>query len=520
MSNSSALVASESLGRVARWRLRRAQKKRLKSERRTTKRAEKKRRRQQLQSKLTRSYLWVTLAAVLAIEVFIGAIAALLVSRPAFSPGQTATQARRLATALEASKTVSQPKNVSEFLSQWPHDRLVLVVTDARSVVLAAAPENALRAGVPLRLQPLEGMAPNSIFALTGPGAASTPRSWRADDGGSMALVPLRKFGAQPNGWLWVRSTPPPHPNEFWRGLLGTIFVSAIIVGIFGSVVGAGFGWFTARRLTRRLEAIEAVTTAWGRGEFEVQAVVDAPDEIGQLAQRLNAMADELRELVVLRQNLATAHERNRLARDLHDTVKQQVFATAMQIGAAKVLLERDVNAVRERLETAELLARGAQSELTAILEQLRPGSYQSTLEGAKSLDTDSMQIIESGAREWARQSGIALEWRAESAPLLADNIGQTLQRIVQEALSNVARHSNATRVQIQWTFEADQRGLRLQIGDNGCGFEVQSASSGMGLSSMRERAESLPHGRFNVQSELENGTRLEVRCGVERLSS
>ena len=237
-------------------------------------------------------------------------------------------------------------------------------------------------------------------------------------------------------------------------------------------------------------------------------------------------MAQELRELVALRQNLAMAEERNRLARELHDTVKQQVFATSMQIGAAKSLLERDADTnhsdVRARLETAEELARGAQSELTAILEQLRPGSYptpvQSTL-SALSGEADSrawLESIEHFAREWSRQSGIELSFKCDlEPPLLSAATGQSLLRLVQEALSNVARHSKAARAQIQLSLSSThlQSTLILEIVDNGCGFEPDNAPRGMGLRNMRERAESLPDGRFFIQSRRGHGTLVRVCC-------
>lgn len=302
------------------------------------------------------------------------------------------------------------------------------------------------------------------------------------------------------------------HARDVWA-FAGTVFWSTVIVGIFASIVGAGFGWFIARQLTRRLEAIEAAAVAWGQGEFGVVAPDETPDEIGRLARRLNAMAQELRELVTLRQDLATAEERNRLSRELHDTVKQQVFATSMQIGAAKLSLANDVAAARERLNVAEQLARGAQSELTTILEQLRPGSYDvpvlsNSIENTR--EVASWRDIEFFAREWAQQNAIALQLEAQNTPVLTEHEHQMLLRIVQESLSNVVRHSGATQVRI--ALQNDENNVwRCAICDDGRGFDqAQIVSRGMGLRNMRERAESLNQGRFCVQSS-ENGTTIEV---------
>jgi signal transduction histidine kinase len=116
-------------------------------------------------------------------------------------------------------------------------------------------------------------------------------------------------------------------------------------------------------------------------------------------------MASELQQLVALRQNLATAEERNRLARELHDTVKQQVFATTMQVGAARVLVDRDPALAQARLTEAERLAHGAQRELTAILEQLRPGSYSRPHSSANSFEV----ALQSYVSDWSRQNDIVV---------------------------------------------------------------------------------------------------------------
>lgn len=514
------------------WRARRREKRGQKRVQRLEKKLQRRRRAQRLQPKLTRSYLWVTVLAVLAIELCIGLLAAALAFRPALTPAQVAVEANRLAARLMPMAQSLHTKNapaVQKALGQQPVQRMTFVVTDDNLVVLVAIPENAARVGVSLSAQPMESDEMKSDIAPLAKRAVSQTVSRRARDGGSMAVAPIRSTG-RTAGLVLVRSAPPTNAREFFQAMLGTIIVSTIIVGIFASVVGAGFGWFTARRLTRRLEAIEAASAAWGQGEFGVLAVDESDDEIGQLARRLNAMAQELRELVALRQNLATAEERNHLARELHDTVKQQVFATVMQIAAAKSLLERDEDgrdAARARLETAEELARGAQSELTSILEQLRPGSYpppiQSTLSpfANEPGSRDWLAAIERFANEWSRQSGVALSFECDSEPpLLPAATGQSLLRLVQEALSNIARHSKATRSRIHFSLQPctnpHQSTLMLEIADNGCGFEPDDAPRGLGLHSMRERAESLLEGRFEIQSQRGQGTHLRVCCRIK----
>ena len=128
-------------------------------------------------------------------------------------------------------------------------------------------------------------------------------------------------------------------------------------------------------------------------------------DELGQVARQLNRMAEQLQNLLEARQKLATLEERNRLARDLHDSVKQQIFAVSMQIGATKVLLKRDVDAAEGRLNEAEKLVHQAQQELTSLIRELRPVA----LEG-KGLVAALREL----ATEWAQQTNIVANVRVE----------------------------------------------------------------------------------------------------------
>src|SRR3712207_4611916 len=96
-------------------------------------------------------------------------------------------------------------------------------------------------------------------------------------------------------------------------------------------------------------------------------------DEIGQLSRELNDMAAQLENLIQARQELATLEARNRFARDLHDSVKQQVFATSFQVAAARALIESDAQAAESHLAQADELVRQAQKELNVLIGEMRP---------------------------------------------------------------------------------------------------------------------------------------------------
>jgi NarL family two-component system sensor histidine kinase LiaS len=223
-------------------------------------------------------------------------------------------------------------------------------------------------------------------------------------------------------------------------------------------------------------------------------------DEIGQLASDLNFMAADLRTLFEVRQELAAIEERNRLARDLHDSIKQQAFAISAQINAARSMLEHDPSAARARLEEAEGLSNQLRQELSTLVREL----YSADVLG---------QGLPSALRElvatWARQNSMPVEVEAPPAlESLPEPAALALYRVAQEALSNIARHAVAKHVRLDLLQEADR--LILQIQDDGCGFDEQTIQPGLGLHSMRERLASLG-GDFRLTSAPGQGTTIRV---------
>jgi NarL family two-component system sensor histidine kinase LiaS len=112
---------------------------------------------------------------------------------------------------------------------------------------------------------------------------------------------------------------------------------------------------------------------------------------------------------------------------------------------------------------------------------------------------------------DWSRQTGIAAEMQAQGACPLPPATEHALLRVTQEALANVARHSEATAVAIDLTYAADA--VTLQIADDGRGFDARTARKGVGLDSMRERIEALG-GQVQVESRIGGGTTVFVQCG------
>ncbi len=184
-----------------------------------------------------------------------------------------------------------------------------------------------------------------------------------------------------------------------------TIVLDILVIMLLAGVIGIVFGLLFGRGITNRLAQLADATLAWSRGDFTVYVDDPSEDELGQLAQRLNNMARQLQHLLDTRTQLMVVEERNRLARDLHDSAKQQAFAAAAQISAVKTLLKRDPEAAEAHIEEAERLTYDLRQELNNLIQELRPAAL-----GDKGL---ASAVREYGA-DWSRQNGIELEVRVQ----------------------------------------------------------------------------------------------------------
>ncbi len=284
-------------------------------------------------------------------------------------------------------------------------------------------------------------------------------------------------------------------------------FIIVMTVPALSSIDAFIAGFVATRRPVKRIQHLVLATRQFAEGNYAQRVEVSVHDEIGQLEQYFNQMAQQLAESMQQRQALAEQNarlaERARLSRDLHDSVKQHLFAVSMQVGAALAQTEKNGGgATRHHLLEADTLISQAQQDLTALIHELRPSALQQ-----KGLPA----ALREQALDWGRQHGIAvaLDLAEElTAPLAVE---EALWRIAQEALSNVARHSQATSVQVQLKYLPEE--VTLSISDNGRGFAVSDGQQGgIGLHSMRERMAGVG-GTIDIQSQPGAGTCVLARC-------
>ena len=208
---------------------------------------------------------------------------------------------------------------------------------------------------------------------------------------------------------------------------------------------------------------------------------------------------------------LAIVEERTRLARELHDAVAQKLFALRLTAEAAGGLVEADPQRARAHLGQISALAGEAAEELRAAVGELRPAELDE--DGLAQAMRKQIDVID---RAYQTRGGPRVTFREEPIGPLPPAHEQVVLRVAQEALHNALRHADAKRIELSLGPLAPG-GVVLTVVDDGSGFDVPSRSSerGLGLVSMRERADSVG-GHVRLISEPGQGTtvRLEVPSG------
>jgi signal transduction histidine kinase len=373
----------------------------------------------------------------------------------------------------------------SFILTELSSAPLAAAVLDGNGRTLASAPANA--AWQPALPTP-DSADWRALAAQSGRliGIADSP--WRV----RRTLAPMRSEDGRLYGYVLVELRLPVPWHRF---LLDASLEWPIVLGYL-ILFGAASSFFLATWVTRRLNRVAYAATAWSRGDFSERIGDTSRDELGRLSALLDDMALQLKDLLRSRAQLAALAERQRLARDLHDTVKQQAFALNLQLAT----LRRQLGAHPEsrRLEQAEALSGQIQRELGQLLDELRAGDAELPF----------AERLRARAQAWSQTSGVKLDLQLQDVPAPSVAAAENLLRIVDEALANVLRHSGATQVTL--SLRCDAANAQLVIADNGRGAEA-SLRSGMGLANMRERANALPLGRFEFDSTAAQGTRIRI---------
>jgi signal transduction histidine kinase len=200
---------------------------------------------------------------------------------------------------------------------------------------------------------------------------------------------------------------------------------------------------------------------------------------------------------------IARREERARLARDLHDAVKQQLFVIQTAAATAQARFTTDAEGARTAVDHVRTAARDATTELEALLEELQAVPTE---------NTGLVEALRKQCEALKLRMGTDVTFDSPKLPpheMLAPGTHEAIYRVAQEALANVARHARASRVSVALTTEAGT--LELRIADDGSGFDTSSVTAGMGTENMRARAGELG-GRLAIVS---GATGTEVRLSL-----
>ena len=281
----------------------------------------------------------------------------------------------------------------------------------------------------------------------------------------------------------------------------------SIVIGIILGLI-LGLYW------RKQLHSVESWLHEIEEGRQVELNGVNVGTDIQAIANRVGKIQKQIAEQAKLSQKLATekvedvetriqeiiSQERNRLARELHDSVSQQLFAASMLMSAINEARQSTDEREAKQLKMVEEVIHQSQLEMRALLLHLRPAALK-----GKTLQEGMEELL----MELSLKVNMQLKWKVEDFPL-DKGMEDHLFRILQEAVSNTLRHAKSTNLEVL-LIQRDGFVI-LRVADDGIGFDVEEAKAGSyGLQNMYERAVEIG-GIIKIISLKNSGTRLEVK--------
>jgi signal transduction histidine kinase len=271
-----------------------------------------------------------------------------------------------------------------------------------------------------------------------------------------------------------------------------------VMTGLAGWRAGAWDGGGGAVLSVITTAAVSAVIAVF------VNAVVQQSE---RRREALEALAATRAELAATARHAGVLEERQRLAREIHDTVAQALTSVVTQLEAADQAIDERPRDARRHLDTARQCARDGLTDIRRSVRELRPDLLESASFG---------EALERTCRRWSTETGVLARLRTTgtAVPLHPDT-ETALLRTVQEALANTAKHASATRVTLTLSYLGDT--VSLDIDDDGVGFAgapQPRADGGFGLAGMRERVAAVG-GELHIESAPGSGTTIAASVPV-----
>ncbi|MFC3095381.1 sensor histidine kinase [Alteromonas sediminis] len=249
---------------------------------------------------------------------------------------------------------------------------------------------------------------------------------------------------------------------------------------LIGFLPALCLAFLIASRISKKVREITQVIGQWAAGNFSARLKVTAKDDTGKALSQLNQMAEDIRRLVEQKQALAEKSERQRIAAELHDTVKQLLYANNLQLAGASASLGQDNDKAALILSEAIKTNKKAFNNINLLIEALKPIDWDHT--------TLSTALKQELAR-WRSDKPIELDVKIEDDIALSPDQSYVFYRCVHEALQNVVKHSQAKQVDVALNKQDGQ--IICTISDDGIGLS-EGKGEGQGLVLMRSRLEAI----------------------------
>jgi signal transduction histidine kinase len=498
-----------------------------------------------LQAKMTASYVLVTAAAVIIVEaVVLGLLVPQAVSA---SDLQTRVQATAAGMATKLSGSTLDSFTVKSGSTALPLTGTTSTVPtevqadDAGGIVVAPV-DGPARSGSSTGAVALVVGRDGKVLASSYPAlypVGSTPQlpydpATRFKGGGTgkaasgpvvFAVGPLVEVPQPPKG---ESPQPKSAPSAAASGasdgtVLATVYVQvpdgatvagardlgpslrlAAVVLVLLLPIGAVFGYLSTRRTVRRVRRLEDLTRDIAAGDLDRRASVTGHDELSGLEIGFNTMAERLNESIDSERQLsgaaARSAERTRIARELHDSVSQDLFSLGLLAGGLRKALPEG-SSLQPEVAAMESTSKRAIREMQALLLELRPIPMEEV--GLVAALTELCQ---------AYRTRLGVDVSLELGDLSATPVVEHgVLRVAQESLANAVKHGDPAHVSLS---VAQQDGIvRVLVTDDGCGFDAGPdavRTLGLGLASMRERVDELG-GELVVASQPGAGTTVSV---------
>lgn len=289
------------------------------------------------------------------------------------------------------------------------------------------------------------------------------------------------------------------------------LWVVYVILLIF---IGMAVGYIAAQKFQRKIDTLHLGFMQLTKGNLSVRLPIQGLDSFDRIYLDFNEMTRSLEDRMKLLQSLgeenvllqaksnedAVLEERKRLARDLHDSVSQQLFAIHMASSSLPKIVDSNLEKAKEVMEQLIQMSFMAQKQMRALIAQLRP------------IELDGKSIVEALDKwfpDYCKQNALQGNLDVQLKSELSEAKEHQLFLIIQEAVANIVKHASAKHVKLS-LFETEAQYV-LSIVDDGKGFDKKVKKTGSyGLSTMQERAMKLG-GDVEILSKSGHGTRIKA---------